>query len=62
MKHNLFTSTLGDKDFDLDGAKVTGAMLLAVAVIGFFIGKPGWETMLYTGAGMILGKCIRENT
>lgn len=55
-------SVFGDKEFDLDASKVFGALLLCVAVIGYFKQISGYETMLYTGAGMILGKCIRENT
>ena len=52
----------GDKEFDLDGAKCCGAVLLVVAIAGFFKQIQGWETMLYAGAAMVLGKCIRENT
>ena len=59
---NQLKAIFGDKDFDLDGAKIIGAVLVTVGIIGFFMQKSGWETMLYTGGGMILGKCIRENT
>ena len=53
---------LGDKVGDLDGSKVVGVLLVIVSVVGYFMQLPGWETMLYGGGGMILGKCLRENT
>jgi len=53
---------LGDKVGDYDCAKAAGIFLLIVCAIGFFMQLPGWETMMYGGGGMILGKCIRENT
>ena len=43
-------------------AKILGILLCIVGCIGFFRQTPGWETMLYTGAGCVIGKCIRENT
>lgn len=59
---NWFTSIIGDKEFDPDASKIAGFVLCAVAIVGFFKGTQGWETMLYTGGGLILGKCLRENT
>lgn len=59
---NWFTSIIGDRDFDPDAAKVLGFLLCIVGCIGFFKSVQGWETMLYTGAALVLGKAIRENT
>jgi len=62
VKENWLTSIIGDKTFDPDGAKILGYLLCVVGCVGFFCGTQGWETMLYTGAGCVLGKCLRENT
>ena len=61
-KENWLTSIIGDKAFDPDASKILGILLCIVGCIGFFRGTQGWETMLYTGAGCVIGKCIRENT
>jgi len=61
-KENWITSIIGDKTFDPDAAKILGILLCIVACVGFFRGTQGWETMIYTGAGLVLGKCLRENT
>lgn len=53
---------LGDKVGDYDGSKIAGMLLIIVCIIGYFMQLPGWETLMYGGGGMILGKCIRENT
>lgn len=53
---------LGDKVGDYDGGKVVGVLLVIVSIVGYFMQLQGWETMLYGGGGMILGKCLRENT
>ena len=53
---------LGDKVGDYDGAKIAGAIAIIVSFVGFFMQLPGWETIFYGGGGMILGKCLRENT
>jgi len=58
----VLQSIFGDKEYDFDGAKVVGAILVIVACVGFFRQINGWETMLYSGGAMILGKCLRENT
>lgn len=52
----------GDKVGDYDGGKVVGFLLVIVSIIGYFMQLQGWETMLYGGGGMILGKVLRENT
>jgi len=61
-RKNWLTAIIGDKEFDPDAAKILGILLCVVGCIGFFRQTPGWETMLYTGAGCVIGKCIRENT
>jgi hypothetical protein len=59
---NWFTSIIGDKEYDPDASKIVGMILCIVAIVGFFKQVNGWETMLYTGGGLVLGKCLRENT
>lgn len=59
---NWLTSIIGDKEFDPDAAKILGILLCIVGCVGFFRGTAGWETMLYTGGGLVIGKCWRENT
>ena len=61
-RKNWLTAIIGDKEFDPDAAKILGILLCVVGCIGFFRQTPGWETMLYTGAGCVIGKCICEHT
>jgi hypothetical protein len=53
---------LGDKVGDYDGAKVAGFGLLIICAIGYFMQLDGWQTFMYGGGSMILGKCWKENT
>lgn len=55
--HSIFS----DSEWDADLAKLTGFILVVVAVVGFFIQKDGWQWLMGFGAGLIGWKSKVEN-
>jgi hypothetical protein len=57
----FFLSLITDKEWDGDGAKFFGLALIIAGLVGFFLGKSGFEWVIGFGAGMIgTGKWSEE--
>lgn len=56
----FFLSLVTDTDWDADAAKVAGWILIAIAIIGHFLGLPENDKFLYAGIGAITLKGTGE--
>lgn len=57
----FFLSLITDKEWDGDGAKFFGLALIIAGLVGFFLGRVGFEWVVGFGATMIAtGKWAEE--
>lgn len=57
----FFQSLVTDREWDADVTKVAGLALMLCGLVGFFIGKPGFEWLIGFGAAAFSsGKFSKE--
>lgn len=61
LDKNWFTSIITDNEWDADGTKIVGIILIICSIVGFFCKIERFDLVMYAGCGLLgVGKFSKQ--